>query len=46
MRPSAKFANRRVTNGEETQRMTYPAMKREPSVDFSAFWLGHVKTAA
>ena len=32
--------NRRVSNGEQTQRVAHLALKRGPSVDFSGYWLG------
>ena len=40
--------NRRVANGEQTQRVAHLAMKRGPSVDFSGYWQRHIekKTAA
>jgi hypothetical protein len=37
--------NRRVANGEQTQRVAHLAMKAKPSVDFSAYWQRHVKAA-
>jgi transposase-like protein len=37
--------NRRVANGEQTQRVAHLAMKRGPSVDFSGYWQRHVKAA-
>jgi hypothetical protein len=37
--------NRRVTNGEQTQRVAHLAMKRGPSVDFSGYWQRHLKAA-
>jgi hypothetical protein len=37
--------NRRVANGEKTQRAAHLAMKRGPSVDFSRYWQRHVKAA-
>jgi hypothetical protein len=37
--------NRRVTNGEQTQRVAHLAMKAKPSVDFSGYWQRHVKAA-
>jgi len=36
-------ANRRVSNGEQTQCVAHLAMKRGPSVDFSGYWR-HIKT--
>lgn len=38
--------NRRVTNGEQTQRLAHLAMSRGPSVDFSGYWQRHVKEAS
>ena len=37
--------NRRVANGEQTQRVAHLAMKRGPSVDFSGYWQRHLKAA-
>jgi hypothetical protein len=37
--------NRRVANGEQTQRVALPAIKAKPSVDFSGYWQRHVKAA-
>jgi hypothetical protein len=37
--------NRRVANGEQTQRVAHLAMKRGPSVDFSGYWQRHIKAA-
>jgi hypothetical protein len=37
--------NRRVANGEQTQRVAHLAMKAKPSVDFSGYWQRHVKAA-
>ena len=37
--------NRRVSNGEQTQRVAHLAMKRGPSVDFSGYWQRHVRAA-
>src|SRR5665213_1202276 len=34
--------NRRVTNGEQTQRVAHLALKRKPSVDFSGYWQRHI----
>jgi len=42
---SRREDNRRVTNGEQTQRVAHLAMKRGPSVDFSGYWQRHVKVA-
>jgi transposase-like protein len=36
--------NRRVANGEQTQRVAHLAMKRGPSVDFSGYWQHHAKS--
>ena len=38
--------NRRVANGEQTQRVAHLAMKRGPSVDFSGYWQRHIKATA
>lgn len=35
--------NRRVTNGEQTQRLAHLVMSRGPSVDFSGYWQRHIK---
>jgi hypothetical protein len=37
--------NRRVANGEQTQRVAHLALKRGPSVDFSGYWQRHIKAA-
>ena len=37
--------NRRVSNGEQVQRVAHLAMSRKPSVDFSGYWQRHIKTA-
>lgn len=37
--------NRRVANGEQTQRVAHLAMRRGPSVDFSGYWQRRVKAA-
>jgi len=37
--------NRRVANGEQTQRVAHLAMKRGPSVNFSGYWQRRVKAA-
>lgn len=37
--------NRRVANGEQTQRVAHLAMKAKPSVDFSGYRQRHVKAA-
>jgi hypothetical protein len=34
--------NRRVSNGDQVQRVTSLAMKRKPPVDFSGYWQRHV----
>jgi len=34
--------NRRVSNGDQTERVAALAMKRKPSVDFSGYWQRHV----
>jgi len=34
--------NRRVTNGDQTQRIAHLAMSRKPSVDFSGYWQRHI----
>jgi hypothetical protein len=38
--------NRRVANGEQTQRVALLAMKAKPSVDFSGYWQRHITKAA
>jgi hypothetical protein len=35
--------NRRVTNGEQVQRIASLALTRGPSVDFSGYWQRHIK---
>jgi hypothetical protein len=35
--------NRRVSNGEQVQRVAGHAMKAKPSVDFSGYWQRHIK---
>ncbi len=35
--------NRRVSNGEQVQRIADLALSRKPSVDFSGYWQRHVK---
>jgi transposase-like protein len=37
--------NRRVSNGDQTQRVAHLALSRKPSVDFGGYWQRHVKTA-
>jgi transposase-like protein len=37
--------NRRVSNGEQVQRIAQLALTRKPSVDFSGYWQRHIKTA-
>jgi hypothetical protein len=34
--------HRRVSNGEQFQRITGLAMKRKPSVDFTGYWQRHL----
>lgn len=34
--------NRRVTNGDQTQRIAHLALNRKPSVDFSGYWQRHL----
>jgi hypothetical protein len=34
--------NRRVSNGDQVQRVSMLAMKQKPSVDFSGYWQRHV----
>jgi ISXO2-like transposase domain len=36
--------NRRVSNGDQTQRVAHLAMSRKPSVDFSGYWQRYAKT--
>jgi transposase-like protein len=37
--------NRRVSNGEQVQRVAGNALKAKPSVDFSGYWQRHIKAA-
>jgi transposase-like protein len=37
--------NRRVSNGDQVQRIAHLALTRKPSVDFSGYWQKHVKQA-
>ena len=37
--------NRRVSNGEQVNRIVALAMTRKPSVDFSGYWQRHIKSA-
>jgi hypothetical protein len=34
--------NRRVSNGDQVNRIARLAMKQEPSVDFSGYWQRHI----
>lgn len=38
--------NRRVSNGEQVQRVAHLAMSRKPSVDFSGYWQRHKTVGA
>jgi hypothetical protein len=38
--------NRRISNGDQVQRLAALAMKRRPSVDFSGYWQRHKEEAA
>jgi len=35
--------NRRVSNGDQVQRLAALSMKRKPSVDFSGYWQKHIQ---
>ena len=35
--------NRRVSNGEQVQRIAQLALTRKPSVDFFGYWQRHIK---
>jgi hypothetical protein len=37
--------NRRVSNGEQVNRIVALAMTRKPSVDFGGYWQRHIRTA-